>query len=60
MLNDWFFAEGEAKKIENILFQQDGTTSHTAHVIIDSLRSVFEYQIISKNGDINWLQQSYD
>lgn len=60
MLNDWFFEEIVAEDLDDIWFQQDGATSHTAHVTIDVLRRVFGNRIISNNPDVNWPPISCD
>jgi len=35
-------------------FQQDGTTSHTARVIMNTLKDLFPNRIISRNGNMPW------
>ena len=46
--------------MDDIWFQQDGATCHTANVTIDLLHAVFENQIISRNSDVNWPPRSCD
>ena len=46
--------------MDDIWFQQDGTTCHTANVTIDLLRTVFENRIINQNSDVNCPPQSCD
>jgi len=58
MLEDFFFPRMKAKDLDDIWFQQDGATCHTANVTIDLLRGTFENRIISRYGDVNWLPRS--
>lgn len=60
MLTDWFFGQMEEYDLDDIWFQQDGATCHTAHATVDVLRPIFENRIISKNGDVNWPPRSCD
>lgn len=60
MLSDYFFDQMEAEDLNDIWFQQDGATCHTAHATIDLLRTVFENRIISRNGDVHWPPRSCD
>ena len=46
--------------MDDIWFQQDGATCHTADVTINLLRTVFENRIISRNSDVNWPLRSCD
>ena len=46
ILNEFLFPKIEEDDMEDIWFQQDGATSHTANVTIDLLRTVFENRII--------------
>ena len=58
MLNEFLFPKPEEDDMNVIWFQQDGATCHTANVIIDLLRTVFENRIISLNSDVNWPPRS--
>jgi len=60
MLENFFFSRMEEEDIDDIWFQQDGATCHTANVTIDLLHSTFENRIISRNGDVNWPPRSCD
>ena len=60
MLNEFFFPKIEEDDMDDIWFQQYGATCHTANVTIDLLRTVDEYQITSRNSDVNWPLQSCD
>ncbi|KAH8288961.1 hypothetical protein KR044_009681 [Drosophila immigrans] len=60
MLEDFFFPLIEEEDIDDILFQQDDATCHTANVTTDLLRGKFENRIISRNGDVIWPPRSCD
>ena len=53
MLNECLSPKIEEDDMDDIWFQLDGATCHTANVTIDLLRIVFENGIISRNFDIN-------
>ncbi|CAK9816123.1 hypothetical protein ANTPLA_LOCUS8891 [Anthophora plagiata] len=46
--------------LNDMWFQQDGATCHTAHATMDLLYSKFNGMIISHFGDINWPPRSCD
>ena len=54
MLNEFLFTKIEEEDIGNIWFPQDGATCHTAEVILDVLRPVFEDRIISRRAEVVW------
>ena len=58
MLNEFVFPKSEEDDMDDIWFQQDEATCHTANVTIDLLRTVFENRIISRNSDVNWPPRS--
>ena len=60
MLNKFFFRKIEENDMDDIWFQQDGATWHTANVKIDLLRTVFENRMNSWNTDVNWPPLSCD
>ena len=60
MLNEFLFTKIEEVDIGNIWLQQDGATCHTAEVILDVLRPVFEDRIISHRADVVWPPRSCD
>uniref|UniRef100_A0A0K2T7K4 Putative LOC100569746 [Acyrthosiphon pisum] n=1 Tax=Lepeophtheirus salmonis TaxID=72036 RepID=A0A0K2T7K4_LEPSM len=60
MLEDFLFPQMEKEDINDIWFQQDGVTCHTANVTVDLLRTVFDNLIISRNGNVNWPPRSCD
>lgn len=45
---------------QQIWFQQDGATAHTARATMRLLREYFPDRIISKNGDLRWPPRSPD
>ncbi len=59
MLNE-LFPKIEEDDMDDIWFQQDGATCHTAKVTLELLATVFENRIISRNSDINWPPRSCD
>ena len=38
--------------------QQNGATYHTCHATIDLVHQMFDGNLISRNGDLNWLPRS--
>ena len=48
LLTEFLFTTIEEKDIDNIWFQQDGVTCHTAEATLDVFRPVFEERIINK------------
>ena len=60
ILNEFLFPKLEEDDMDDIWLQQDGATYHTANVIVDLLRTVFENRIISRNSDVNWPPRSCD
>ena len=60
MLNEFLFPKIEEGDMDDIWFQQDGTTCHPVNVTIDLLRTVFEFRIISRNSDVNWSPRKCD
>jgi len=45
---------------EDMWFQQDTTTCHTAHATMNILCERFEGMVISYNGNVNWPPRSCD
>ena len=60
MMNEFLFAIIKEEDISNIWLQQDGAKCHTAKVILDVLRSVFEDRIISSRVNVVWSPRSCD
>jgi hypothetical protein len=46
--------------LEDMWFQQDGATCHTARETTDLLREQFPARLISRNGDQNWPPRTCD
>ena len=46
--------------LEDMWFQQDGVTSHTAQVTSKLLATRFEERVISSNGAVGWSLRSCD
>lgn len=40
--------------IRLVSFQQDGTTSHTAQISMQTVQEMFPGHVISRNGDVAW------
>jgi len=60
MLNEFLFPKIQEYYVDDIWFQQDGATCHTAKVTLDLLSTVFENRIISRNSEVNWPPRSCD
>ena len=60
MLKEFLFTKVEEEDIDNIWFQQDGATCHTAEATLDVLHSVFEDRIIRRRTDVVWPPRSCD
>ena len=54
MVSEYFWPQLNGMNLEYMLFQQDGTTSHTANVIISLLETKFGERVISRNGPVGW------
>lgn len=62
MLQTFLTAELRRLRVEDqeIWFQQDGATSHTARIVMEFLRNKFPGRLISRNGDLAWPARSPD
>lgn len=62
MLTTFFLPELRRRNwnIQRLWFQQDGATSHTARVSMNTLRAAFPGRLISRLGDIQWPSVSPD
>ncbi|GFS56135.1 putative DD41D transposase [Trichonephila inaurata madagascariensis] len=60
MIIDYFCPELKYMDLNSMWFQQDGATSHTAHVTIDLLKNKFDARVISRNGPVDWPPRSCD
>ncbi|GFY51998.1 putative DD41D transposase [Trichonephila inaurata madagascariensis] len=55
-----YWPELEYMDLDSMWFQQDGTTSHTAHGTIDLLKNKFDERVTSRNGPVDWPPRSCD
>ena len=60
MLEDYLWLELDELDINDMWFQQDGATSHTARVTIDLLEGKFCERVVSRNGSVEWPPRSCD
>ena len=60
MLTDFFWPELDAMDVDDVYFQQDGATCHTAGETMALLREKFPGRVISRNGDFDWPPRSCD
>lgn len=60
MLEDFFKVGMEEQGPQNMWFQQDGATAHTARETIQILRRMFPGRLISRSGDVLWPARSPD
>jgi hypothetical protein len=60
MLQDYLFLYLEENEIdtENIWFQQDGATAHTARISKVLMHTKFPGRLVSQNGDVPWPTRS--
>lgn len=61
MINDFFFLQLQMLNLQqDVWFQQDGATAHTARVSMTLLRNLFPGHVISRFGDVPWPPRSPD
>jgi len=60
MITDYLLPEIEARDLDDICFQQDGATCHTARQTMALLREQFGEQLISRFEQVNWTPKSCD
>ncbi|GFV93520.1 transposase [Trichonephila clavipes] len=60
MITNFFIPELNNHDVQELWFQQDGATCHTARAIIDLLKDTFGDRLISRFGPVNWLPRSCD
>ena len=60
MTNGFLLPKVQDIGVADLWFQLDGATCHTAGETIDLLKENFHYQIISRNGPVNWPPSSCD
>ncbi|GFU25313.1 putative DD41D transposase [Trichonephila clavipes] len=60
MITNFFIPELNNHDVQELWFQQDGATCHTAHATIDLLKDAFGDRLISRFGPVNWPPRSCD
>ncbi|GFV27230.1 DUF4817 domain-containing protein [Trichonephila clavipes] len=60
MITNFFIPELNNHDVQELRFQQDGATCHTARATIDLLKDTFGDHLISRFGPVNWPPRSCD
>ncbi|GFT95408.1 transposable element Tc3 transposase [Trichonephila clavipes] len=60
MITNFFIPELNNHDVQELWFQQDGATCHTASATIDLLKDTFGDRLISRFGPVNWPPRSCD
>ncbi|GFV85599.1 putative DD41D transposase [Trichonephila clavipes] len=60
MITNFFIPELNNHDVQQLWFQQDGATCHTARATIDLLNDTFGDRLISRFGPVNWPPRSCD
>ncbi|GFU81538.1 DUF4817 domain-containing protein [Trichonephila clavipes] len=60
MITNFFTPELNNHDVQELWFQQDGATCHTARATIDLLKDTFGDRLISRFGPMNWPPRSCD
>ncbi|GFT88942.1 histone-lysine N-methyltransferase SETMAR [Trichonephila clavipes] len=60
MITNFFIPELNNHDVQELGFQQDGATCHTARATIDLLKDTFGDRLISHFGPVNWPPRSCD
>ncbi|GFS83264.1 uncharacterized protein TNCV_600141 [Trichonephila clavipes] len=60
MITNFFIPELNNHDVQELWFQQDGTTCHTTRATIDLLKDTFGDRLISRFGPVNWPPRSCD
>ncbi|GFW31844.1 putative transposable element [Trichonephila clavipes] len=60
IITNFFIPELNNHDVQELWFQQDGATCHTARATIDLLKDTFGDRLISRFGPVNWLPRSCD
>ncbi|GFX03045.1 transposable element Tc3 transposase [Trichonephila clavipes] len=60
MIANFFIPELNNHDVQELWFQQDGATCHTARATIDLLKDTFGERLISRFGPVNWPPRSCD
>jgi hypothetical protein len=60
MITDFLWPELDDMDVDNLWFQQDGATCHTADETMNLLNTRFAGRIISRRSEVNWPPRSCD
>ncbi|GFV58058.1 transposable element Tc3 transposase [Trichonephila clavipes] len=60
MITNFFIPELNNHDVQELWFQQDGATCHTARATINLLKDTFGDHLISRFGPVNWPPRSCD
>ncbi|GFW41917.1 DUF4817 domain-containing protein [Trichonephila clavipes] len=60
MITNFFIPELNNHDVQELWYQQDGTTCHTARATIHLLKDTFGDRLISRFGPVNWPPRSCD
>ncbi|GFV62197.1 DUF4817 domain-containing protein [Trichonephila clavipes] len=60
MITNFFIPELNNHDVQELWFQRDGATCHTARATIDLLKDTFGDRLISRFGPVNWPPRSCD
>ncbi|GFW00891.1 hypothetical protein TNCV_1761291 [Trichonephila clavipes] len=60
MITNFFIPELNNHGVQELWFQQEGATCHTARATIDLLKDTFDDRLISRFGPVNWPPRSCD
>ncbi|GFV73469.1 putative transposable element [Trichonephila clavipes] len=60
IIDNFFIPELNNHDVQELWFQQDGATCHTARATIDLLKDTFGDRLISRFGPVNWPPRSCD
>ncbi|GFU48890.1 transposable element Tc3 transposase [Trichonephila clavipes] len=60
MITNFFIPELNNHDVQELWFEQDGATCHTARATIDLLKDTLGDRLISRFGPVNWPPRSYD
>ncbi|EFN78794.1 hypothetical protein EAI_16705, partial [Harpegnathos saltator] len=60
MINQFFVSKLQDIDVDDMWFQQDGATCHTARETIQLLHESFPGRVISRFGDQIWPPRTYD
>ncbi|GFS82100.1 transposable element Tc3 transposase [Trichonephila clavipes] len=60
MITNFFIPELNNHDVQELWFQQDGATCHTARATIDLLKDTFGDRLISRFGPVSWPPRSCD